>query len=132
MATNIYKGAYGEEIIEFTGDTSATGATTHASSTFTIRPGVHIHWMWDGPAALSSTSTGFYLEWSMDGNTWVGSYILQGHTTATNSAGVVDPQSTSGVSSGVLYRLTYSHNNAESTSYPFKGMIVVPNPNFNG
>lgn len=132
MATNIYKGAYDEEIIEFTGNTSTAGSTTHASSTFTIRPGVHIHWMWDGPTALSSTSTQFDLEWSMDGDTWVGSYTLQSHTTATDSAGVIDPQSTSGASNGVLYRLTYYHGSAESVSRPFKGMIVVPNPNFNG
>lgn len=131
MATNIYKGAYDEEIIEFTGNTSTGAATAHASSTFTIRPGVHIHWMWDGPTSLTSTGSSFSLQWSMDGEAWVGNYVLQAHTTATNSDGVIDPHSTSGVSNGVFYRLAYSHNAAESVSYPFKGMIVVPNPNFN-
>lgn len=132
MATNIYKGAYDEEIIEFTGNTSTGTATTHASSTFTIRPGVHIHWMWDGPASLTSTSSYFALQWSMDGDTWIGSYGLQAHTTAVDSDGVVDPHSTAGVSNGILYRLVYYHGSAESVSYPFKGMIIVPNPNFNG
>lgn len=131
MATNIYKGAYDEEIVELTGNTSTSAATYHTSSVFTIRPGAHIHWMWDGPAGLSSTGSLLTLEWSMDGETWVGSYTLQAHSTATNSFGVVDPHSTSGVSNGVLYRLVYYHNAAESVSYPFKGMIVVPNPNFN-
>ena len=131
MATNIYKGAYDEEIIELTGNTSTGAAITHASSVFTIRPGVHIHWMWDGPAGLTSTSSYFRLDWSMDGETWVDSYVLQAHSTAVNSGDVIDPHSTSNVSNGVLYRLVYYHNAAESVSYPFKGMIIVPNPNFN-
>ena len=58
-------------------------------------------------------------------------YTLQTHTTATNSDGVVDAHSTSGVSNGVFYRMEYEHNAAEATSYPFKAMLIVPNPNFN-
>ena len=131
MATNKFKGAYGEEIVEWTGSTSTGAATTHASEIFTLRPGTHIHWIWDGPSALTSSSSSFSLQWSMDGETWIGSHVLQAHTTVINSDGVVDPHSTSGVSNGVFYRMAYTHNAAEATSYPFKAMLIVPNPNFN-
>lgn len=131
MATNKFKGTYGEEIVEWTGNTSTGAATQHTSEIFTLRPGTHIHWIWDGPIALTSSGSTFTLRWSMDGETWVGLYTLQAHTTAANSGGVVDPHSTSGVSNGVFYQMTYYHNAAEATSYPFKAMLVVPNPNFN-
>jgi hypothetical protein len=131
MATNKFKGAYGEEIIEWTGNTGSSTSTTHRSSIFTFRPGTHIHWIWDGPDSISSSSTQFDLEWSMDGETWIGSYTLQSHSTAVNSDGVIDPHSTSGVSNGVFYRMSYTLNAAEGTSYPFKAMLIVPNPNFN-
>ena len=131
MATNKFKGAYGEEIVEWTGNTSTGGATTHTSDIFTIRPSVKIHWLWDGPSALTSTASTFSLEWSMDGAEWIGSYVLQAHTTAVNSHGVIDPESTADVSNGVLYRLAYLHGSAEGVARPFKGMIIVPNPNFN-
>ena len=131
MATNRFKGVYGEEIVEWTGSTSTGAATTHTSEIFTLRPGTHIHWMWDGPSLLTSSSSSFQLQWSMDGEIWIGFYTLQAHTTATNSDGVVDPHSTSGVSNGVFYRMQYQHNAAEATSYPFKAMLIVPNPNFN-
>ena len=131
MATNKFKGAYGEEIVEFTGNTSTAVATLHTSEIFMLRPGTHIHWMWQGPSSLTSTNSYFSLQWSMDGETWIGFHVLQAHTTATNSDGVVDPHSTSGVSNGVFYQMVYHHYAAEATSLPFKAMLIVPNPNFN-